>query len=154
MTPPNYPAAAAHARVQGTVYVVARVDRAGKVVDAVARQVNLRIIAGADQLAAWRQVLADAALRAARQWTFNPPTAGPEASEPYWQVSVPVSFLGSERGEESEPYGKWLAYVPGPVTDAPWMDQRLIAESGDAVPDHGIFQANPSFHLLTPLNDP
>jgi hypothetical protein len=151
-TRPFYPREAVQARVAGTVYVLVRVDRQGKVVEALARQVNLRVIAGDAEMARWRGVLARASVNAIRHWTFTPPTVGKEAAAPYWQVVVPVDF--SLRGPSiahQTGYGEWRPYVPGPVQQAPWVDRRLLAGSADAVPGSGPFQADASLHLRTPL---
>ncbi|HXD36624.1 MAG TPA: hypothetical protein VN624_08195 [Rhodanobacter sp.] len=67
---------------------------------------------------------------------------------------MPVAFaiLDERPKGPSESYGKWQAYVPDPVNEAPWIDKRLVAGSGDAVSDRGVFLADSSWHLLTPLN--
>lgn len=146
---PVYPRDAVDLGVSGTVYVLARVDRQGRVVEAIARQVDLGIIASDEQLAVWRRMLADATMRAVKRSTFDPPTVGKSAADPYWQVAFPVAFALAAGTASS--YGQWQLYVPGPVQEAPWVDKRVLAGSADAMPDGGIYQANPVLHLLTPL---
>ena len=152
---PLYPREALKARVAGKVYVLVRVDRQGQVAEALARQVNLRVIAGDRDMARWREVLARAALNAIRHWTFTPPTVGKAAIAPYWQATVPVNFSlrgwGVPRAEGRPSYGQWQPYVPGPVQQAPWVDRRMLAGSADAVPGSGLFQADPMLHLRTAL---
>lgn len=154
--PPPFPLVAADAGVQGTVYVLAKVGRDGKVIDAIARQVNLQVVASDSHMAAWQRALAQAALGAARRWTFHPPTVGSSAAQPHWYVQIPVVFTldGSRVAKSGHTYGAWQAYVPGPVNEAPWGDRPGLAGSGDAMPDHGIFLANDSLHLLTALGAP
>lgn len=152
--PPVYPRDAVDAHVSGTVYVLARVDRQGKVAEAMARQVNLSAIGSDAQMAAWRRVLADAALRAARRWTYNVPTVGASASAPYWQVNIPVAFNLSgpyAPAAARNIYGHWRPYVPGPVNQVPWADKGVLAGSADAVPEGGLVQPNPWLHLRTPI---
>jgi TonB family protein len=152
---PIYPPEALRARAAGTVYVLVRVDRQGKVAEAVARQVDLRVVGSDRDMASWRDMFAKATLRAVRKWTFKPPVTGEEAAAPYWLASLPVDY--SPRGfnvpaaELPSAYGQWQSYVPGPLQPVPWADSAQLAGSADAVPDGGIFQPNPQLHLRTPL---
>jgi hypothetical protein len=152
--PPHYPLEAVRERVAGTVYVMVRVDRQGKVAEAVARQVNLKVVGSDSEMAAWRNMLAKATLRTAREWTFVPPTVGKEASAPYWVAMVPVDYSLSgpavPDAERRGSYGQWRPYVPGPLQPVPWADPAQLAGSADAVPDEGIFQPNPELRLRTP----
>jgi len=152
---PKYPERAVIERVAGTVYVVVRIDRQGRVADAVARQVDLRVIGDSYEMASWRGMLSDAALRAIRRWTFRTPTVGKDAQAPYWQVTIPVAFTlrgpGVPQSERPAVYGQWQAYVPGPVHPVPWADKPMLAGNTDAVPDGGVFRADPLLHLRTPL---
>lgn len=152
---PRYPPQAVQARVGGTVYLLLRVGRQGQVEDAAAEQVNLAVVASDLELAQWRKVLANSALAAARQWTFNLPTSGDHADAPYWIARVPVkySLIMMDKPKVQE-YGKWQAYVPGPKELVPWLDdKRLLSGSVDALPGDGIYQLHQSgLHLLTPLS--
>lgn len=150
MVRPSYPPPAIRARVEGTVYLVLRLDRAGHVQDACAQQVNLRVLASDPVLARWRQVLADASLDAARQWTFSPAAlSDPEQNR---IVHVPVDYhlrrLGEPKGDH---YGQWQGYVPGPIDLAPWFEQdQPLAGGADALPDDGVYGRS-ELSLLTPL---
>jgi hypothetical protein len=157
MTPPQYPRAALQARVAGTVYLALKIDPQGHVADAVAEQVNLRITGGEAAMKRYREVLARSAEWAARHWEFGPLAAGKPSAERY--AMVPVSYNLRARGEPSTTGpGHWDSYVPGPRQPVPWFDpaQMLsgLAGSVDALPDDGVYMADPGqgLHLLTALD--
>ncbi|MEW9573035.1 energy transducer TonB [Rhodanobacter sp. Si-c] len=137
--PPHYPEAAILAHVQGTVYLALRVDHSGHVTDAVAEQVNLGNIGRDNLLKEYRDILADAALRAARHWTYTVPTTGRLARQDSWTVHVPATFSMKENGVAEFDSGVWHAYVPGPYTPAPWVNK----------PDAGAADALASGDLQT-----
>jgi len=144
MGPPRYPRAAALAGVSGTVYLIVRASRDGRVLDAFAEQVDLRVVGSEHALARWRKLMADAALDAARSWVFKART-GDDAATDTWVARVPVDFtLG--RGD---PYGTWQAYVPGPWQPAPWAGVQLAGGPG-ALPAAGVFPVAQELQLLTP----
>ncbi len=153
LQPPSYPMKAARAGVSGLVFVALRLDEAGAVADAVAEQTNLRVVATEAELAQWRGLLEQAALRAARQWRFDPTrfTSPGEAEPP--TLRVPVDFTLVEDGQQSVPDpGRWEAYVPGPRHAAPWLPSGpLAAEVADALVPGGIYDSRDSLRLLTPL---
>jgi hypothetical protein len=147
---PHYPEAAIHERVQGTVYLSLHVDHNGRVIDAVALQVNLQNLGPEYTLKRYRQVLADAALKTARQWTFQVPTTGPLAQQDSWTADVPFNFSLNEWGRpESERV--WVSYVPGPYTPAPWVDKSDINDT-DAVADDNVRTEGASPTLLSPIS--
>lgn len=145
LTPPRYPEAAAYAGVGGTVYVVLRVGRAGRVEAAEAEQVNLQAIANEAVMQRWRNVLAQAALGAARKWTFTPPTEGEDVEDSYWSVRVPVDFIAPGRDVPSE--HQWRAYVPGPRAVIPWVHDTSPA---DALAAGSIQPIGRGLRLMTP----
>lgn len=151
-TPPRYPREAIRQRLDATVYLALRIDRAGKVTDAAAQQVNLRAIADDNTLERWRKLFAQSSLEAARKWGFTPA----EASDPelYRVVRVPVSYRINQ-GSGTPPklaYGEWETYVPGPLEPVPWPDaDQLLSGGADALPDDGVFGRS-SLSLLTPLD--
>jgi len=148
---PVYPMAAARSDMGGVVYVVAKIGRDGRVVDAFAEQVNLTTVDRERAMDGWRKMLANAALRAAREWTFDPPTRGDEVEEPFWQVRIPFGFIVQGRSVPS--YGEWELYVPGPRQRAPWMDAAdFDASSSDAIAGDDISQVGKGLRLLTSLN--
>jgi len=150
---PRYPMQAIRGRVEGTVYLVLRLDRAGRVSDAAAEQVNLRVIAGDLEMKRWRELFAKATVDAAKAWTFSP--ADPSDHALYRDVRVPVTYRlntsGTSPADEST-YGQWQTYVPGPLEPVPWSDaDRMLSGGVDALPDDGVYGA-PSLSLLTPLD--
>jgi hypothetical protein len=149
---PRYPFAVASAHVWGTVYVLLRIGRQGQVEDAVAEQVNIGVVASDGELDRWRRMLADAALSAAKSWTFNTPTSGKEALQDHWEARVPVSFK-MDGITPSQRYGMWNAYVPGPEQPVPWHEKAAISSGDvDALADGGLYQVGQGLHLTTPLN--
>lgn len=151
LAPPRYPMAAAQAGASGTVYTLVRIGRDGHVVDAFAQQVNLDFVASENAMKRWREVFAKSATTAARGWTFKPPTSGEAAGEDGWVARVPVRYtLGDRPAAETDQYGRWETYVPGPYRPAPWADVKL-AGSADALPSSGVFQVGRELRLLTPV---
>lgn len=154
MMPPKYPMYAMRAGVQGTVYLAVRIGKDGKVMEVAPEQVNLKIVASAGDMRHWRSVLADSAAKAAKSWTFTPPSKGEQAGLPSWTVRVPVDYrFYDERGNG---YGEWDAYVPGPRENIPWQDWTdqpgyspdAVAANGGLYPVGG----KGGLRLLTPLS--
>lgn len=151
--PPHYPQAAIQARVTGTVYLVLRIGRDGKVIDAIAEEVDLDQYATEKDMAALRKSLADASLDAVRRWTFNPPTQGATVNDPYWVARLPVNFSLNGNGAPPRPqgYGSWHAYIPGPRQTPPWVSAELASQAPNAMPDGGLLSGNTGLVLTTPL---
>lgn len=147
---PRYPVDAIRGRVQGTVYLSLHVDHSGHVIDAAAEQVNLNDIGPDNELRHYREVLADAALGAARKWTYLPPTTGELAKQDSWTVHIPVLFHLSGAGVPSN-IGVWQTYVPGPYIPAPWVDKPDVS-SVDALADGDLQTDGAGPTLLAPLN--
>jgi hypothetical protein len=148
--PPKYPPAAIRGRVQGTVYLALRVDRSGHVVEAVAEQVNLSNIGSDHILNQYRTILAESALKAARQWSYAIPTTGPLAKQDNWTAHVPVNYALNELGMP-KPDRTWVSYVPGPYTPAPWIDKPDM-NAADALADDAVRTEGAGPTLLSPLN--
>lgn len=147
---PRYPPRSLQDGVTGTVYVEARIGRDGKVVDLIARQVNLRVLANENDMAIFRNDLAKAALEAVKQWTFNVPTSGSEAAQPYLYAIIPINFCQRDC-DVLELNGKWTGYVPGPSMPIPWHDgDKATSGSSDAIPSGVVFQSDHRLKLLTP----
>jgi hypothetical protein len=155
MPPPSYPEQAWRTGASGDVYLLVRVGRDGKVEDAFAEQVNLGFISGATEQRRFRDLFARNAVTAAKRWTFRTPTMGETASQPYWNIRVPVSYRLSTGPvpREDDGYGRWNSYVAGPRESAPWRDDAQEAHfSPDTLPDGGVYMAdNKGPRLLTPL---
>lgn len=160
-SPPRYPQSMVNQQISGTVYVVVKVDRAGRVADVAIRQVDLRQLGDATELKRWRDAFSDATLAAVRTWTFNVPTGGPGASNHQWFVTIPVNYALLAAGQKPPSPYTWEAYVPGPVNPLPWkpIDAKTVFDAafsaaGDAIPDSSIpFVADSRFVLLTSLGD-
>ncbi|MEG3193430.1 protein tonB [Lysobacter sp. D1-1-M9] len=149
LAPPRYPSAAVDSGVGGTVYLVVKVGRDGSVEEVVAEQVNLRIVAREREMIRWRRVLAQAAVRRAKDWTFNPPPRGDEVDEPYWSARVPVDFTFADAREPNE--HEWNAYVPGPRERVPWLSEPSD-DGADAIAAGGIYPVGGGPRLLTSLD--
>jgi len=151
---PKYPDREVQSRVTGTVYVLLKIGRDGHVADAATEQVNLSVYASERDMNLFRADLSKATLRALRQWTFNTPSVGKYAADPYWIARVPVNFNLSVNGAPPPQvtYGKWESYIPGPREFIPWSDKnRLMSASPDASPAGGIYRMDQGLQLKTPL---
>jgi len=149
---PLYPPQAASIRGQGTVMLLVKVGRDGKVADVIAEQTNLTVVGPERTMNQLRDVLAKASVRSAREWTFNPPTTGEDKDRDFWTVRVPVNYFFDK---QSERYGRWSAYIPGPRQQAPWKTGEEIQVAGtDLLPEGGVYmvgRAQEGPRLLTPL---
>ncbi len=135
---PAYPLAAARALVYGTVYLVMRVDPAGKVTDTAVQQVDMGVVKRSAELNHWWELLGRASTEAASQWVFTPAS---DASRPYRIVRTSVTFalnaIGTG-GSTKPAYGQWNVYEPGPVQPVPWLGKEPSAGGVDALPDGDI----------------
>lgn len=151
LRPPRYPDAAAYGGVGGTVYLVLQIGRDGAVQDAVAEQVNLRVVGTESEMAAYRDLLARAATGTARNWLFNFPAQGEDADEPFISVRVPVDFIAPNARKEKA--GEWYAYVPGPRQPIPWRNWNADMESPDAIASGGVYRDRPGdLHLVSGID--
>ncbi|WP_266172147.1 energy transducer TonB [Dyella subtropica] len=155
---PKYPEQAMRGRVSGTVYLLVRVDRSGKVADVAAEQVNLEVVDSDKRMQAWRGVLADASIKAARKWTYNVPTSGPHANDDSWIIRVPIAYHMLEAGQsDADNYGRWQTYIPGPKEPVPWLSKYPQANDDkgnatDALADNGLHMVGSGIRLMTPLD--
>lgn len=146
--PPRYPRVAAMKGATGTVYVLAKVGPDGRVSDAAAEQINLKVITDEAGMTIWRAMFEKASLEAARNWRFPPNDA--EAGAPYWVARVPVDFL--MRGQTLPAYGQWDAYVPGPRRKPDWASDEDVPSGGpDALPSGRSYSSSKQLRLLSPL---
>jgi hypothetical protein len=146
LKPPRYPEAALRYGVTGTVYLVARIDTDGKVLDVAAEQVNLRVVADDQRMQRWRALLATSALDAAKAWEFSPAAKDAEARS----VRIPVSF--QLWGNPEPKYGQWESYIPGPRQVVPWLSEvNSDTDSPDALMAGGVYEVGKGLRLLTPL---
>ncbi len=149
---PKYPFDVMRAGGQGVVYLMVQIGRDGKVMDAIAEQVNLTVVGSARDMERMRRSFADSALEAVRKWVFNPPTTGELVNAPYWSQRISVGYtLGGSRNERDTPYGSWHGYLPGPRQRVPWITDQEALGSPDAVAAGEAHTLNGRFRLLTPL---
>lgn len=149
LTPPQYPLDALYMGGKGTVYLIVQVGRDGKTANVDAEQVNLRVVGTESEMNMLRKSLTNAAVRAAKRWTFAIPTTGEQAGQDSWLVRVPVDFtLNNEK--RAKP-GEWDTYIPGPRNmGMPWAMEKLrMAGSPDALPEGGIYPLRQGAKLLT-----
>lgn len=156
MAPPRYPEQAYKIGAQGEVLLLVRIDRSGAVADVIAEQVNMTVAAPERMMVKLREMLAKASIKAARGWTFKPPTSGDAVGADNWTVRIPVSYAVVSHGESMpEPYGRWQAYIPGPRQVAPWRSGNDTAQAGsDLLPAGGVYMVDGparGLRLLTPL---
>lgn len=154
-TNPHYPTRALRQHISGTAIVVARINKQGKVDKIDAERVNLRTSGDEQRMKRWRKMLADASIGAIRNWTFRIPSEGPEADKDHWVVRIPISYeLNDSSRGPADTYGKWVAYIPGPHKEIPWLDKdERMKGSVDALPSHGLFMADSSsLHLISDPN--
>lgn len=151
--PPRYPMDALRARVGGEVLLELEIDRNGRVARAAARQVNL--YSRPFHPDHYREVLAQASVRAAREWQFRIPTTGPGATKDHWIVAIPISYAigGPDSARRRMDYGQWNVYIPGPVQSIPWDEPRAGHVGSDAIAGNGTpFVRDARFVLETPLS--
>ncbi|UEX17923.1 energy transducer TonB [Stenotrophomonas sp. SI-NJAU-1] len=149
---PDYPPQAVTMQGEGTVMLMVKVGRDGRVADVIAEQTNLTVIGTARAMNQLRDILAKASVNSAKRWTFNPPTTGEDKDRDFWTVRVPVRFAFQDSRER---YGRWTAYIPGPRQQAPWKTGEETQVAGtDLLPEGGVYmvgRAQEGPRLLTPL---
>lgn len=147
MRPPQYPGGAMMAEMQGTVYLILKLNPDGSVQDVFAEKTNLRFLSNPRTMDAARKAFSQSSIRAARSWKFS--TDGLDED---MQVRVPVDFCMDSCDDK---YGQWRAYIPGPTQRAPWQKPEIAAGfSPDALPaNDGVFPVGETggAKLLTPL---
>jgi len=143
--PPKYPVEARRNHVSGTVYLLVRINRQGNVANVATREVDLRVWGTPAQLRQWRGLLSRASLEAARHWHFRIPADVANSNKSYWYGSVPVDFqlvpsnsLAYLRKMQLESYGKWQAFIPGPMHYIPWADKHEMANVNTAQPSGSL----------------
>lgn len=147
----SYPASALG--MSADVYITLKIGRDGKALDAIVKKVDLTASASDAQMATSRTALAESALAAVRQWTFNVPTRGKTAGLPYWIGTLLVNFNYTGR---EVPYGHWRPYLPGPCTEAPWpspdpSDGPQAGHACDPAPAYAEDIDSDGPKLLSPL---
>ncbi|PJJ96735.1 protein tonB [Lysobacteraceae bacterium NML91-0213] len=150
LRPPQYPSSVLMAGGTGTVYLVVKVGRDGRVEDVAAEQVNLTVVGTARAMESVREALTRASISGARRWNFIPPSEGPQAERDHWVVRVPVKFHIDGRREAG--YGEWASYHPGPRTRPDWAAPTPASFSPDLLLANSLTPETSRFRLLTPLD--
>ena len=148
---PEYPfTALGGSGVSGTVYLVVRYDRAGRILDIDAEQVNMRVIGSEAQMAQWRRALTLSCLTAAKRWTLVVSDDDIPQGRDSTVGRIPVSF--SIEGARETRYGQWEAYIPGPRANIPWMNTTSLAGSApDALAPGAFYSSEAQRRLLNAL---
>lgn len=152
---PAYPMTAMRVREGGTVYLLLRIGRDGRVQDVFTEQVNLEAYASKQLMSELREGFANSAVRAARQWTFNVPTKGKKVDAPYWYVRTPVIYYLRVARDTPPPGqdGRWQAYVPGPRSEAPWATyHKPDRQYSDAMANASLQEEGGNLRLLSSLD--
>lgn len=153
-TPIRYPRASLADRVSGTVYLLLQIGQDGHVQQAFAEQVDLRQYSAQTRNEVYEHDLAKAAIEGTKNWTFEPPSTGPNAKASSWLVRVPVDFTLHEVGTpDPDSYGKWEEYMPGMVQKAPWVgNPRQVSDRPDSLAQGMLQLLGTGPHLATALN--
>ncbi len=146
---PFYPILERQDRVSGTVYLVIRVNRLGRVDKIATEQVDLYTRGPYMLMKRWRDDLATSAEKTASQWTFKLPTQGKDADKTHWTVKTPVTFSIARYARHLKAYGHWHLYIPGPRNFIPWVDATQLANGdGDAMPVDGLYSSQQALHRI------
>ena len=149
LVPARYPRLAERTGVSGTVYAVLRIGADGRVVDAAAERVDVRLLAPEKALEKVRKLFADAALDACSEWTFSVPQGAAAEGRTTWDVRTVMNFLMKDAPRAG--YGEWDSYVPGPYRRAPWLEDSVGAPS-DAMMAGGVYPVGAGPRLLTVID--
>lgn len=146
---PLYPMYALALRAGANVYMALRVNSAGRVANAVVRQVNLTTVGSAGQMTRLRSAFAAASLDASKRWRFDA-AKGAIPAGGYATVFVPIAYSIPGSNDDTRSEGAvWHAYIPGPTHAVPWLQRPLLASSDiDAMPDHGLYDPKTALTLL------
>ncbi len=149
MKPPSYPESVARIGGKGIVYLLVRIGRDGNVADVFPEQVNLTAVGNRQQMNLIRRRLSEAAVIAARKWTFSLSGEALADDREHRVVRVPVNFAFAD--ERAPKYGEWSAYLPGPKEKPGWGRPDPAGFSPDALAGGSIQPEESRFRLLTPL---
>ncbi len=136
MTAPRYPSRAIKQGIGATVMLILRLDDQGQVIAAHPYQTSLSVRMPDLRAAKWRKVFEEASIKAAMRWKYPiGEWIGGVAVES--TVLAPFTYTVSSGNTQAS---GWQAYVPGPISPAPWVDESALADvntdtikSGDAV---------------------
>jgi TonB family protein len=124
---PRYPRDLVRNELGARVLLQIKVDAQGNVEAVHPMQTSLSRAASDEQSRRWRKRFEQASIRAVSQWKFEPgeSVGGVPVSS---TMVVPVFYeIESNRGPRGNA-NRWLGYVPGPITPAPWADEKRLAQ--------------------------
>lgn len=146
--PPSYPDEALYAGMGAKVVLVLKLDSHGDVTQMHAEQVNLDHRTRSEREAErWRDLFADASMRAARRWKFD--ISEIVDGEPVGtSVRVPVTFHVQGLGASTT--DSWHSYVPGPYHPVPWITETAVAATdGMSLKDGEVHALGSRFQLTS-----
>jgi hypothetical protein len=149
--PPKFPWELVRQGVSGTVFLLLRINRKGRVSKAAVEQVNLATRGAPKLMTRWRRAFARSALDAARRWRFAYPTAGKLASADHCDVEVPVQYRthsGPIMTDARYAYGAWQPYIPGPRHYIPWEQHNKMADHAAPPVGSGIHMVGTGLHRI------
>ncbi len=130
--PPQYPKAAAAARLGAKVVLSARLDDNGKVIEAVPYQTSLNAHTRNEKEAEkWRRLFEKASIAASKTWRYE---LSEIVAEQRVGNNVMIPIIYSIRSSAATSSSRWSGFVPGPIHPAPWSmpdDEKRVAELGD-----------------------
>jgi hypothetical protein len=126
LVPPSYPTDAIRAGLGARVLLSVKLDAQGNVAAAHPYQTSLNKHGRERQAERWRKRFEQVSLAAVKKWKFEPAEAL-EGNPVGSTVMVPITFVLTSRPKGSID-NRWLGFVPGPVTPAPWIDADSVAQ--------------------------
>lgn len=123
--PPRYPKDAIRADLGARVMLAVKLDAQGNVVDVHPYQTSLTRAGKQAQEQRWRKRFEQASIRAVSKWKYQPGESigGVTVGS---TVMVPITYtISPTRGSLDN---RWKRYVPGPITPAPWVDEKSVAQ--------------------------
>lgn len=145
LTRPHFPKAALREQVGARSLLIARLDAQGQVVAVHAYQTSLSRNLHEARARKMRELFETAGIKAVMQWKFTPGETL-DGVVMGGSFSVPVEFdVTSHPGDNH-----WHAYVPGPISPAPWIDENRVAQvDTDALADGDIGPLDSRFKLTS-----
>jgi len=146
--PPKYPADAIRAGVGARVLLHAKLDAQGNVTDVHPYQTSLSKHGRAGAEKRFRERFEAVSMHAVKQWKYDPAELiDGEASGS--TVTIPIEFVITATREQSTE-NRWLRFIPGPITPAPWVDaESVAAQSTDGLADGTAAALDSRFKLLS-----
>lgn len=147
MVPPRYPSEAIRQRISADVLLAIRIDRDGKVQDAMAVQSALPNTKGSERvLNRWRKLFEDASVEVAKRWRFKPADSSLE-EENETTVIVPVDFRMEDMA--GYPPAGWRYESAGPARPIPWLEPGQQTFDATGLKDGEVLALDFSIKLKT-----